>query len=166
ALTPRGETLHEAVTAHDFVAFLDKEQIGREDDFVKKVSDGLARSAVLVLVSSGETLQRAWVEEEWTNFVGGHGVRQPLLVLLDEVALPPILGNRHVLDGQPGERRADPDRRADGSAGRGSPRRRGGERPRERRHVLGPRPAPEPLGARLAVRTYGREVNRTRRPAP
>ncbi|MEZ5964004.1 MAG: tetratricopeptide repeat protein [Planctomycetota bacterium] len=90
--------LYDELRALGLTAFLDKVEIGGGDNFVGKLSNGLDDSGALVLVLSSHTLERPWVEQEWTAFMATHGPRQRILpVLLQDVKLPAFLRNRNVL---------------------------------------------------------------------
>lgn len=72
--------------------FIDQREIAAADNFVLRLSDGLAQSRYLVLVLSSNTEGRDWITQEWTAFMAAHGPMGRLLpVMLDAVDLPAIL---------------------------------------------------------------------------
>ncbi|MGI9505551.1 MAG: TIR domain-containing protein, partial [Geminicoccaceae bacterium] len=93
-------TLKEKLEALGLRVWLDKDEIGAGDNWVVKLSDGLEKSRYMVLVLSDHTADRAWVIQEWTSFVGGHGPLGRLLpVTLDSVSLPFILNATQAIAG-------------------------------------------------------------------
>ncbi|MEM8950969.1 MAG: tetratricopeptide repeat protein [Pseudomonadota bacterium] len=89
---PWVETLKGKLEAFGLRVWLDQDEIRAGDNWVVKLSDGLEKSRYMVLVLSDHTADRAWVIQEWTSFMGGHGPLGRLLpVTLDSVQLPFIL---------------------------------------------------------------------------
>jgi hypothetical protein len=73
-------------------AYLDEVAIAPGDNFVCNLSQGIGRTSTFVIVVSQGTLERPWVEHEWTSFMATHGPRNRIIpVLLDSVTLPAFL---------------------------------------------------------------------------
>ena len=97
---PWVETLKAKLETLGLRVWLDQDEIRPGDNWVVKLSDGLEKSRYMVLVLSDHTADRAWVIQEWTSFMGGHGPLGRLLpVTLDSVKLPFILNATQAIAG-------------------------------------------------------------------
>ena len=122
-------TLAEALQSLGLRVHLDKRELGPGENFVLGLSDGLRRSGALAFILSQHSVERPWVETEWTNFMAQHGPAGTILpVLLESVDVPAILSARQYIDaihhdaaavakriaqaiGKPGKRKDDDSRR-------------------------------------------------------
>ena len=84
--------LRERLEAAGVTSWLDEIDIDAGDNWVRRLSEGLERASTLVLIVSLGTMDRPWVEQEWTSFMATHGPRKPIIpVTLDHVQLPSFL---------------------------------------------------------------------------
>src|SRR5688572_16905205 len=89
---PWVRALHERLTSAGIVAYLDEVAIEAGENFVCNLSSGIGRTSTFVIVVSQGTMDRPWVELEWTSFMATHGPRNRIIpILLDHVQLPPFL---------------------------------------------------------------------------
>jgi tetratricopeptide (TPR) repeat protein len=74
-------------------AFLDESELEIGENHTLRLSQELRQSHVLALVISAVSLNRPWVDLEWTSFLAEHGPNSDRLipVLLDPVDLPTFL---------------------------------------------------------------------------
>jgi len=70
---PWVRNLYAALTAAGVTAYLDEVAIEAGDNFVCNLSSGIGHTSTFVIVVSQGTMDRAWVEQEWTSFVAAHG---------------------------------------------------------------------------------------------
>lgn len=84
--------LHAHLEAIGVACYRDEIAIDAGDNWVRHLSDGIERASALVLVVSLDTMDREWVEQEWTSFMATHGPRKTIIpVTLDHVELPSFL---------------------------------------------------------------------------
>lgn len=89
---PWVRALHAKLTAAGLTAYLDEVNIAAGDNFVCNLSNGIGGTSTFVIVVSNGTMERPWVEHEWTSFMATHGPRNRIIpILLDDVVLPPFL---------------------------------------------------------------------------
>jgi hypothetical protein len=89
---PWVRTLAEELAGQGLRVFLDERELKPADNFVLGLSDALRKSRFLVLVLTPHSVDRPWVEQEWTSFMAAHGpVGRLIPVLLDPVQVPAIL---------------------------------------------------------------------------
>ncbi len=90
---PWVRTLREELARLGLSAFLDERELETGENWTLRLSRELLHSRVLALVLSAESLNRPWVEHEWTSFLAEHGPTSGRLipVLLDPVGLPTFL---------------------------------------------------------------------------
>ncbi len=89
---PWVRTLAEQLRDQGLRAYLDERELRPGDNFVLTLSDALRKSRFLVLVLTSHSVNRPWVEQEWTSFMAAHGpVGRLIPVLLDSVQVPTIL---------------------------------------------------------------------------
>jgi|GEM_PF-1787132 len=92
-------TLADQLTALGLRVFVDSLEIDTGDNFVVKISDGLANSRYMVLVLSNHTEGHPWVIQEWTSYLAEHGPLGRLLpIKIDAVDQPTILKATQVTD--------------------------------------------------------------------
>ncbi len=92
-------TLEEQLRALGLNVFLDRRELNPGDNFVIGLSDGLRNSRSLAIVLSQHSVQRPWVETEWTSYMAKHGGEGTILpVLLETVEKPTILEARIPID--------------------------------------------------------------------
>jgi hypothetical protein len=96
---PWVRALHAHLTAAGITAYLDETAIEAGDNFVCNLSNSIGRTSTFVIVVSQDTMERPWVEHEWTAFMATHGPRNRIIpILLDHVQLPPFLKPYQVID--------------------------------------------------------------------
>src|SRR5262245_48032963 len=84
---PWVRALHARLTSAGVVTYLDEVAIEAGENFVRHLSDGVGQTSTFVLVVSRDTMERAWVEHEWTSFMATHGPSNRIIpILLDDVA--------------------------------------------------------------------------------
>jgi hypothetical protein len=85
-------TLYARLTSAGVVASLDEVAIEPGENFVRNLSQGIGQTSTFVIVVNQGTMERPWVEHEWTSFMATHGPgTRIILVLLDDVPLPPFV---------------------------------------------------------------------------
>ena len=88
------QRLAAALEAADFEPWLCEVDIGRGENFVAKINEGLGQSDLALLVWSPDAAKSAWTEQEWTSLlaqqVEEHKIRLGIILLRDH-PLPPLL---------------------------------------------------------------------------
>src|SRR5262245_60845081 len=85
-------TLADHLTQLGLTFFLDERELRPADNFVLALGSGLLHSRFLALILTPTSVNRPWIEQEWTAFMAQHGPAGRVIpVLLDHVELPTIL---------------------------------------------------------------------------
>jgi tetratricopeptide (TPR) repeat protein len=97
---PWVQTLRDELGKLGLRAFLDVRELQPGENWTLRLSQELLHSRAMALVLSAGTLQRGWVDQEWTSFLAAHGPTAGRLVpvLLDDVVLPPFLNTLQAIN--------------------------------------------------------------------
>ena len=89
---PWVRTLVAELEDRGLAVFLDEQDLQPGQNWVLGLSEALRNSRAFVLVLSRHTLERPWVEREWTSYLAEHGPRQIIVpVILEQANLPTFL---------------------------------------------------------------------------
>ena len=89
---PWVRTLVRALEDSGLTVFLDEQAIYPGQNWVVGLSEAVQNSRAFVLVLSQATIERPWVEREWTAYLAEHGPRQLIVpVILEQSDLPAFL---------------------------------------------------------------------------
>ncbi len=89
---PWVRTLVDALEDSGLTVFLDEQDLHPGQNWVLGLSEALQNSRAFVLVLSQATIDRPWVEAEWTAYMADHGPRQLFVpVILEQADLPTFL---------------------------------------------------------------------------
>jgi hypothetical protein len=95
---PWVRTLRDQLVGLGLSVWFDERELPREANWVLALSnEGLCRSRFLALIVTPASLQRPWVQWEWTNFMANNGPGRVIPVLLQEEPLPRALANMQAI---------------------------------------------------------------------
>jgi TIR domain-containing protein len=79
---PSVRTLADLLTQAGLRVYLDERELQPADNWVAGLNAGIQHSRFLVLVITPHTLERPWVETEWTSHLAFHGPTGRLIPVL------------------------------------------------------------------------------------